>query len=84
MQCSVMAPFTQLAVCEASFNSTVYVTFCNFEIGCVRQAGGKAGKDTGKAKAKAVSRSARAGLQVSISSFVQHVNGLTGAMITNS
>jgi len=29
------------------------------------QAGGKAGKDTGKAKAKAVSRSARAGLQVS-------------------
>ena len=28
------------------------------------QAGGKAGKDTGKAKAKAVSRSARAGLQV--------------------
>jgi len=30
------------------------------------QAGGKAGKDTGKAKAKAVSRSARAGLQVSI------------------
>lgn len=29
------------------------------------QAGGKAGKDAGKAKAKAVSRSARAGLQVS-------------------
>jgi len=29
------------------------------------QAGGKAGKDSGKAKAKAVSRSARAGLQVS-------------------
>ena len=28
------------------------------------QVGGKAGKDTGKAKAKAVSRSARAGLQV--------------------
>lgn len=28
------------------------------------QAGGKAGKDSGKAKAKAVSRSARAGLQV--------------------
>jgi len=27
-------------------------------------AGGKAGKDSGKAKAKAVSRSARAGLQV--------------------
>jgi hypothetical protein len=30
------------------------------------QAGGKAGKDSGKAKAKAVSRSARAGLQVNI------------------
>lgn len=30
------------------------------------QAGGKAGKDSGKAKAKAVSRSARAGLQVSL------------------
>lgn len=30
----------------------------------VQQAGGKAGKDSGKAKAKAVSRSARAGLQV--------------------
>ena len=29
------------------------------------QPGGKAGKDSGKAKAKAVSRSARAGLQVS-------------------
>lgn len=28
------------------------------------QAGGKAGKDSGKSKAKAVSRSARAGLQV--------------------
>lgn len=28
------------------------------------QAGGKAGKDSGKTKAKAISRSARAGLQV--------------------
>lgn len=35
------------------------------------QAGGKAGKDSGKAKAKAVSRSARAGLQVSLLSATQ-------------
>lgn len=35
----------------------------------VFQPGGKAGKDSGKAKAKAVSRSARAGLQVSKFSF---------------
>lgn len=32
----------------------------------IQQAGGKAGKDSGKSKAKAVSRSARAGLQVNL------------------
>lgn len=40
------------------------------------QAGGKAGKDSGKSKAKAVSRSARAGLQVcalNISFTIQRV-----------
>lgn len=36
--------------------------FPNFNV--YLQAGGKAGKDSGKSKAKAVSRSARAGLQV--------------------
>ena len=41
----------------------VVYTFNAMYVLCV-QDGGNAGKDTGKAKAKAVSRSARAGLQV--------------------
>lgn len=43
------------------------------------QAGGKAGKDSGKAKAKAVSRSARAGLQVSRTD-IERINIQTESM----
>ncbi|KAL1122412.1 hypothetical protein AAG570_003816, partial [Ranatra chinensis] len=41
------------------------------------QAGGKAGKDSGKSKAKAVSRSARAGLQFPVGRIHRHLKNRT-------